>query len=341
MKKRFLSLFLCAALMLSLSTCGQAATPDTSSAPEATTSLSRTSEKEKPDEPVTIENMGITTTYEKAPESAVPLSYTIAEVMVALGLKDKIVATAASMCNLDFVSEKYRDEVGSLPLLEGNYGVPTLETVLNTNAEFVYGDIYSFYASSVGTAEDFMNAGVKVYATEGTYAKNPTFENVYHDILNIGKIFRVEQRAEELVGELRAKEASAREKVRGLEPVPVFYYDSDTGGGTAMSTIGNTSFQLYILELAGCKNIFDDVEGEFISVSWEEVIARDPKYILVCDYYGSGYAEEKIAEMKKNPDTANMDAVKNDRFIIVPGHTMFPCMECIDNVELVANAVHP
>ena len=108
-----------------------------------------------------------------------------------------------------------------------------------------------------------------------------------------------------------------------------------------MSTIGNTGLQLYMLELAGCKNVFDDVEGEFISVSWEDVITRDPAYILVCDYYGSGYAEEKIAELKSNPETADMDAVKNDRFIIVPGLAMFPSLENTDVVEQIAAAVHP
>ena len=341
MKKRFLSLFLCAALMLSLCTCSQAAAPDTSSSAETTTPISGTSEKEKPDEPVTIENMGITTTYEKAPESAVALSYSLAEIMVALGLQDKLTAIAPSMYILDQVSEEYREAVGSLPILEGNYGVPSLETVLNTNAEFVFGDYYSFFPKSVGAAEDFQKAGVKIYATEGTYAKDPTFENTYHDILNIGKIFRVEERAEELVKDLRARETAVKEKVSGLGTVPVFYYDSDTGGGTSMSTIGNTGLQLYMLKLAGCKNIFDDVDGGFITVSWEEVIARDPKYILVCDYYGSGYADEKIAEMKKNPDTANMDAVKNERFIVVPGLAMFPSLENISIVEQLANAEHP
>ncbi len=293
------------------------------------------------DEPVVIENMGITTTYEKAPETAVALSYSIAEIMTALGLEDKIVAIAPSMYILDQVSEEYRETVGAYPLLEGEYGVPTLETVLATDAAFVYGDAYSFYASSVGTPEDFENAGVKIYATEGTYESDPTFENTYHDILNIGKIFRVEDRAEELVEELKAREEAVAEKVSGLDPVPVFYYDSDTGGGVEMSTIGNTGLQLYMLELAGCKNIFDDTEGEFIMVSWENVIDRDPAYILVCDYYGSGYAEEKIAEMKSNPDTAEMDAVKNDRFIIVPGLAMFPSLENTDVVEQIAEAVHP
>lgn len=293
------------------------------------------------DEPVIIENMGRTTTYEEAPETAVALSYSIAEIMVALGLEDKIVAIAPSMYILDQVSEEYRDTVGSFPVLEGSYGVPTLETVLDTGAEFVFGDAYSFYASGVGTAEDFDAAGVKVYATEGTYVEDATFENIYNDIINIGKIFRVEERAEELVAQLREREASVEASVAGLEPVRVFYFDSDTGGGVDMSTVGNTGLQSLMLEMAGAENIFSDVEGQFVAVSWEDVVDRDPEYIIVCDYYGEGYADEKIAELKANPATMDMDAVVNDRFIVVPGLAMFPSLECMDAVELIAAGLHP
>lgn len=292
-------------------------------------------------QPVAIDNMGRTTTYDNAPETAVALSYSIAEIMVALGLEDKIVAVAPSMYILDQVSETYRDIVGSFPLLDGSYGVPTLETVLDTNAEFVFGDSYSFYASSVGTAEDFDAAGVKIYATEGTYVEDSNLENVYNDIINIGSIFRVEARAEALVGQLREREQKIKDKVSGLGGVSVFYFDSDTGGGVDMSTIGNIGLQNYIVTLAGGENIFNDEASQFFITSWEEVIARDPQYIIVCDYYGEGYAEGKISEMKSNPETAEMDAVKNDRFVIVPGLAMFPSLENLDVIEQIADALHP
>ena len=293
------------------------------------------------EEPVVIENMGRTTTYEEAPETAVALSYSIAEIMVALGLEDKIVAIAPSMYILDQVSEEYRETVGSFPVLEGSYGVPTLETVLDTGAEFVFGDAYSFYANSVGTVEDFEAAGVNIYATEGTYVEDATFENIYNDIINIGKIFRVEERAGELVAQLREREAAVEASVAGLEPVRVFYFDSDTGGGVDMSTVGDTGLQSLMLEMAGAENIFSDVEGQFVAVSWEDVVDRDPEYIIVCDYYGECYAEEKIAELKANPATMDMDAVVNDRFIVVPGMAMFPSLECMDAVELIAAGLHP
>lgn len=342
MKTRFMALLLSAVMLLGLSACGntQSSVQKESESPAAAGAESSdpTGEAVTAGEPVVIENMGLTTTYEAAPETAVALSYSIAEIMVALGLEEKIVAVAPSMYLLEHVSEEYRDVVGALPVLEGNYGVPSLETVLDTNAEFVFGDFYSFYATSVGTAEDFQKAGVNIYATEGTYVSDPTFENTYHDILNIGRIFRVEDRAEDLVAELREREAAVTEKVDGLAPVDVFYYDSNAS--ESMFTIGDTGLQLYMLELAGCRNIFDDIEGDFVSVSLEDVIDRDPEYIIICDYYGSGYAEEKIAEMKENPETAGMDAVANGNFIIVSGLSMFPSLENLDTVEQIAEVVH-
>lgn len=285
MKTRLIALLLSLAMILCLGACGNA--PDTgqgggetgaaNAAADTPVAKEEVPAGDSAGEPVTIENMGRTTVYEEAPQTAVALFYSIAEIMVALGLEERIVAIAPSMYILDQVSGEYRDIVGSFPVLEGNYGVPSLETVLDTDAEFVFGDFYAFYATSVGTAEDFEKAGVKVYATEGTCVSNPTFENTYHDIVNIGRIFRVEDRAEELVAQLRQREAAVAERVSGLEPVDVFYYDSDTGGGVSMSTIGNTGLQLYMLELVGCRNIFDDVEGEFITVSREELIDRNPE----------------------------------------------------------------
>ena len=337
MKKRIIAVLLCAALVSGLCACGssEAEKEETQASPAA--SPTQTGAE---DETVVIENFGITTTYEKAPASAVALSYSIAEIMVAMGLKDKIVADAASMYMIDQVSEKYRAEVASIPELEGNYGVPTLETVLDTDAEFVFGDSYSFMARNVGEPADFEKAGVKIYATEGTYVDNPTLENVYNDILNIGKIFRVEEQAEELVLELRTREAAVAANVEALSPVTVFYLDSDDGEGT-FASIGNTGYQIYLLERAGCKNIFDDVDGEYIDVSREQVIERDPEYILVVDYYGSGYAEEKIQDLKNSADMGEMEAVKNDRFIIVSGLAVFPSLESVDFIEELAEAVHP
>ena len=52
--------------------------------------------KEDKTDSVVIDNFGITTTYDKAPERVVPLSYDAAQILVALGLEDKIVGVATA-----------------------------------------------------------------------------------------------------------------------------------------------------------------------------------------------------------------------------------------------------
>ncbi|MDO4355236.1 MAG: ABC transporter substrate-binding protein, partial [Clostridia bacterium] len=177
---------------------------------------------------VTIDNNDRTTSYEAAPERVVALSYSNAELLAALGLEDKVVAIFPGMYVLDDVSAEYRETVAAMPLItEGlNRGTPNLETILDQEPDFVLGTYYNFKATSCGTPEDFETMGAHTYANEGTYVSGATLENTYNDILNLGKIFRVEERAEALVASMREQEAEIREKCAALEPVSVFVYDS-------------------------------------------------------------------------------------------------------------------
>lgn len=148
-------------------------------------------------QPVTIENFNRATTYTKVPERVVVLTYDIAEIMTALGVENKIVALAPAENSIEDVLPEYRDRIKDIPLFEGlEGGVPSLESVLKVNPDFVYGVSFSFDPKNVGSAEDYEKAGVNIYVAEGTYVDVPTLENLYNDILNIGKIFRVKTRDE-------------------------------------------------------------------------------------------------------------------------------------------------
>ncbi len=55
----------------------------------------------------------------------------------------------------------------------------------------------------------------------------PAMDDVFEDILNIGRIFRVEDRAEDLVKTMKEDMNAVHEKVKDVEePVNVFVYDS-------------------------------------------------------------------------------------------------------------------
>lgn len=290
--------------------------------------------------PVTIENNGRTTVYDTAPERIAVLSYSKAEFVAALGLADKVVAAFPGMYVLEDVSEPYREAVAAMPIIaEGlNKGTPNLETVLDQNPDFVLGTYYNFLPNNCGAPEDYEMVGAHTYADEGTYVTGATLENTYNDIMNLGKIFRVEARAEALVAEMRAGEAAIREKMAGVEPVPVFVYDS--GEGTLYS-IGGSGLEHQLVTIAGGSNIFADQDAHYFGASVESIVEGNPEAIIVFDYSITAPAEEKIAYLKSLPELSDVDAIRNDRFVVVPINAMFPSIQNIEVTEMLAKGLHP
>jgi iron complex transport system substrate-binding protein len=60
----------------------------------------------------------------------------------------------------------------------------------------------------------------------------------------------------------------------------------------------------------------DDLEKSWAEIGWEPVIERDPEVVVIVNY-GDVTADQKIAFMKGNPAFADIDAVVNDRFVVL------------------------
>src|SRR5690606_38104286 len=96
-------------------------------------------------------------------------------------------------------------------------------------------------------------------------------------------------------------------------PPRVFVYDS---GEDKPFTAGRYAIPTALIETAGGTNIMDDVASSWVEVGWEPVIERNPQVVVIVNY-GSVTAEQKIAFMKDNPAFADLDAVRNDRFVVL------------------------
>ena len=59
-----------------------------------------------------------------------------------------------------------------------------------------------------------------------------------------------------------------------------------------------------------------DLDKSWASVGWEPVIERNPEVIVIVNY-GDVTAEQKIAFLEANPAFAAVDAVKNDRYVVL------------------------
>lgn len=330
-----------------LAGCAGQADGTASSAAEvaASTVTAGTSEAETAHYPVTIENNGNSITYEQAPERVVVLSYTTAEIMTALGLEDRIVALAPCMNTLDEVMEEYREAIAAMPVFDESgmtNGVPNLETVLSVEPDFVYGSGYSFYASSCGAAEDYLANSIGIYASEKTYTKGASLDELYTEIANIGKIFDVGAKAEALIEELKAREQAVTELLAGAEQVTVFVLDYDLGDGTYY-TAGGTNFVDSLITAAGGANVFAELGSSYATVSPEQIIAAEPEYVLTVSYYTADDGQSKIDLMKTSADFADVPAVKENNFLSLGGLAVGASsgLQSLDALEALAEFLHP
>lgn len=268
--------------------------------------------------PVTVKSCNRDVTFDAAPTRAVSNDVNLTEMMLVLGLTDHM-AGYSGVSGWKTLDPEMREGVKELPELAEKY--PTKEVLLGAEADFYFaGWNYGMKVGGEVTPETLAPFGIKVYElTESCIHIGPkekvSMADMYNDLLNLGKIFGVEDKAKALVAGYEAKlaEVTASVKEPGKEPLRVFVYDS---GEDTPFTAGRYAMPTALIEAAGGRNIMDDLDKSWATVAWEPVIERNPEVVVIVNY-GQVTAEQKIAFMKSNPAFASIDAVRNDRFVVL------------------------
>lgn len=266
--------------------------------------------------PVTVKSCDREVTFDAAPTRAVSNDVNLTEMMLVLGLRDRMIGYTG-ISGWKTLDEKMRADVVELPELSARY--PTKEVLAGAEPDFFFaGWNYGMKVGGEVTPETLEPFGIKTYElTESCIHLGPksksSMDDLYNDILNLGRIFGVDAKAEELVAGWKAQLAEAAAGVDFSAPLRVFVYDS---GEEAPFTAGAYAMPTALIEAAGGTNIMDDLEKSWAEIGWEPVVERNPEVIVIVNY-GDVTAEQKIAFMKENPAFAEIDAVKNDRFVVL------------------------
>ncbi|MFF1696666.1 ABC transporter substrate-binding protein [Streptomyces sp. NPDC058257] len=261
--------------------------------------------------PYTVTNCGVRTTYEAPPKRAVTMNQHATEVMLELGLKDHLAGTAYLD---DKVLPKYAKAYADTPVLAKEY--PSYEKLLAANPDFVYGGYASAFLAGEGRGRQALaKSGIESRLNvEGCAKKAVTMGDVYREVRQVGSTFGVRARAEGWVSGAERELAKAAKKTEDREPVPVFVYDS--GDKTAF-TAGGRGIGNDIIERAGGRNVFADLDKSFGDASWESVVDRKPETIVILDYGGTTVAQKK-KRLLNDPVLSDVPAVKNKSFAVLP-----------------------
>lgn len=277
--------------------------------------------------PLTIDNCGTTITFDQAPERALAIKSTSIEMMLALGLEDRMIGTAFSDGP---IAEAWADRGGEVPAVSDK--VPGQEATLELEPDLVYAGWESnVTADGAGDRGTLASLGVNTFVSpaacqEPDYQPVPlTFDDVFAEIEQVGAIFDAQDAATDLVADLRARLDAATPDDRGLTAL---WFSS--GSDTPFVGAGIGAPQM-MMDAAGLINIAADVDETWSSLSWEVVVDANPDVIVLVDS-AWGSTEKKIGVLEANQATAQLPAVVNGRYLIVP----FPAAEAgVRNVEAV------
>ncbi|NLE70689.1 MAG: putative F420-0 ABC transporter substrate-binding protein [Actinomycetales bacterium] len=300
---------------LALAACATPAAPG----PEAPPADAPAARAATPDPyPLTLENCGVEVTVEAPPQRVVTIKSSATEMLLALGLADRIVGIGFPDGP---VPDAWAEEAADLPVLSDR--VPSAEVVLGVEPDLVYAGWESnLTADGAGDRATLAELGVATYVSPSACrdpAHQPdtlTFEHVWAEIAEVAAIMGVPDAAADLVAEQRAALADLRPDERGLTAL---WYSSGTDIPYVGAGIGAPQM---ILDAVGLTNIAGGVADTWTSFSWEQVAADDPDVIVLVDATWNSAAKKREL-LATSPATANLTAVREERYLVVP----FPATE--------------
>lgn len=301
------------------------------------------------DYPLTIENCGQSVTFSQAPQNAVALGQNSAEIMLLLGLEDRMAATA-------FWPNSVLPE-----LAEANDGVevltvefPTLESVLSKQPDFVAAMLTTLLGadSKVASRSDFEELGIPTYLSPsacsttldagdayGSRDKLWNMDLLYKEIEDLSRIFDVTDRGQAVIADFKAREAALRAEFATNEDLTfLFWFSSPSPADDAFLGGGNGPSG-YIADLLGGSNAIR-TEADWPALGWEGIIAADPTVFVATQVDRNRWdldaAQNKIDFLTSDPTVSQMPAVRNGRIVVMSGAAMNPGIRTLYGAEQVA-----
>lgn len=274
----------------------------------------------QPDAPVTITNCGNEVSY---PTPQRPVAYDVSgtEKMFALGLADRMRGYVMNQLgDPSIAGSPWRDDYAKVQRL-GTARI-TREIVVDAKADWVLAGWGSGFSEDRGITPKLLDqVGVRSYMHTETcwnYGDKktdvPPLDAMYTDLANLGRIFKVERRATELVAELKGRVAKVRQSVpANIQPAKVFVYDT---GGDQPYTAGKHAAPTDIINAAGGRNVMGDLPKGWTTVGWEPVVQAAPDVIIIIDYAGQT-AADKQKFLESLPALRSVPAVQQGRYFVM------------------------
>lgn len=298
--------------------------------------------------PVTIDNCGRSETFERPPSRVVVMNgASVAEVstLLALGLGDRIVANEQSY-GMSEVPGRVK-AIKALPTgnieLNDAYDIPR-EAMLGLRPDLVLSTTsYGFdEKNGFATRDQLKQVAANTYVSPQGCQQDTskmTVADSYTLLRDLGRIFNVPGRAENLIAAAKKRIDGIAAKVKGRKaPKVMVLFSNMSMGGNAFSSVVAHGIYNDILAKAGGSNAFESAsKTSFADLSKEKVAATDVDALVVIGYNDpnpAAYARKLLKEFPQWPAARkNKYVVLSDSMYLGPSNDLA--------VEEIAKLLHP
>ncbi|MEQ1806653.1 MAG: ABC transporter substrate-binding protein [Burkholderiaceae bacterium] len=289
--------------------------------------------------PVSVESCGETLTFSAAPRRAVVHDLNMTEMVLALGLRERLVGVTG-ISGWYKTGPEFKAALGNVPELAPKY--PSMETLLAVAPDFFFaGWYYGMNPGGEVTPATLARQGVATLVLSescihlGKPRPTATMDLLYADMLKLGAIFDRSAQAAALVAQWKQRLAAVQ-LPQATQRLRVFLYDS---GEDKPFTAGRHAIAHAMIDAAGGHNVMADLETSWAHAAWETVAARNPQFLILLDYQDGVGPERLLRNLQTHPAMRNTDAVRQRRFVALRYAELTPGPANIAAIEKLAAAL--
>jgi iron complex transport system substrate-binding protein len=269
------------------------------------------------------DGFGHTITLQQPAQRVVSLAPSNTEILFAIGASQQLVGRDAY--------SDYPAEARNAPDIGGGFTALNMELILSKKPDLVL-------AAPLTPPEqiaDLQKAGLTVYVLS-----NPkSFDDLYANLETAAKLTGHEQEAANLIDSLKGRVEAVTSKIPTASARPLVYYELDATDPNAPFTSGPDTFVNLVITAAGGENFGANLNGDWVQVSVEELLAKQPDLVVLGDHTYGGVTPEQV---KARTGWEALHAIKQDKIFIFDDNLVSrPGPRLVDGLEAMAQLLHP
>lgn len=274
-----------------------------------------------PDTVITSDREGNPITLPENINTVISIAPSNTEILVALGLADKIIATDSYSARLEGV----RTDIPLLDMMS-----PDGEQIINLKPDILLvNDI-----SKVGGVDPLKlvsDAGIcTIYIPTST-----SIDGIKEDIRFVAAVMDVQAEGESIITEMEQEIDAIRAIGQTITDKKSVYFEISPD--PSLYSFGKGVFLDDMLDIIGAENIFADRDGWF-SIAAEAVLDANPDVIIT----NAGYLADPVGEIMSRPGWEVVTAVQNgDVYYVDENSSSRPSPQVTKALKQMAEAVYP